>query len=222
MSRSKWQALLALANSGNSEAEWQVADLYGDGCMDHKRNILVKRSAQKSAQWMRRAAEHGNRSAQIALGVLLGNGDGLAKNVEESLLWLKKAFHAGDLSPAAHNVAITYREIGNLKMAVQWFQKAADAGDDDALVQLGIHYYWGKGVKKDPEAAIRCFRKATKGKNISGFGRDDAFFCLALGYFEGQGVKKSIQTARKLLHRANIDNDHPAAHKMLVKLTSTG
>jgi TPR repeat protein len=50
------------------------------------------------------------------LGVLLGNGNGVRKNVEEALLWLKKSFRAGD-SCAAQNIAITYRETGDLHTA---------------------------------------------------------------------------------------------------------
>jgi TPR repeat protein len=217
MSVSEWRALLARAKRGDPEAEWGVADRYGDGCKDNRGRILVRRSARKAAQWFRRAAEHGCAPAQNTLGVLLSNGDGVTKNVKEALLWLRRAFRAGDAS-VANNLAITYREIGNLRTAVRWFRKAADGGDDDALLQLGIHYYWGKGVKRNQQAAIRCFRRATKGKFISGYGRDDAFFCLGLGYFEGKGVERSLGTARKLFQRANTDNDHPAARQMLRQL----
>ncbi len=118
---------------------------------------------------------------------------------------------------AAHNIAITYREIGDLRMAVKWFQKSVDAGDADALIQLGIHYYWGKGVRKNPKAAVRYFRKASKANFISECGRADAFFLLGVAYFEGEGVKRSISNARRLLERANIDNDHPSARKLLLR-----
>jgi hypothetical protein len=217
MTVSEWQALLTRAKLGDPEAEWGVADRFGDGCEDHKGKILVKRSAQRAAAWFRRAAEHGCVPAQNTLGVLLSNGNGVRKNVPDAFTWLRRAVRAGDTC-AAHNLAITYREIGKLTMAAKWFRKVADAGDDDALVQLGIHYYWGKGVRKNPEAAIQCFRNAAKGKNISGYGKDDAFFCLGLGYFEGKGVKRSLQLARKLFERANLDNDNPAAGKMLRQL----
>jgi len=119
---------------------------------------------------------------------------------------------------AAQNIALTYRQIGDLRTAVKWFRKSADAGDGDALVQLGIHYYWGKGVRKNPRAAVGCFRAATKVKYISEVGRDDAFFLLGVASFEGKGVKPSIKNAKKMFERANIDNDNPAARKMLGQL----
>jgi TPR repeat protein len=216
-SASEWQSLLARATNGDREAEWGVADRYADGCMDKRGKLIVKRSAAKAAQWFRRAAEHGCGPAQNNLGILLSNGNGLRKNVEESLFWLRRAFRAGD-SCAAQNIAITYRENGDLKTAFKWFRKAAGAGDGDALIQLGIHYYWGKGVRRNPRAAVRCFRAAKKVKNVSGMGRDDAYFFLGIAYREGRGVRASIPNARKFFKQANIDGDHVAAERMLSKL----
>jgi TPR repeat protein len=214
---SEWQSLLARARSGDPESEWGVADRYADGCKDKRGKVIVRRSAAKAAQWFRRAAEHGSCPAQNHLGTLLGDGKGVRKNFKEALLWLRKAFRGGN-SCAAHNIAITYRESGDLKAAFKWFRRAAEAGDGDALIQLGIHYYWGKGVRRNPRAAVRCFRAATKVKNSSGMGRDDAFFFLGIAYYEGRGVQASIPKAEKSFKRANIDSDHVAADKMLSKL----
>ena len=129
-------------------------------------------------------------------------------------MWLKRAFRGG-VTLAAHNIALIYRENGDLKKAAYWFAKST--GDGDALVQLGIHYYWGKGVRKDPATAVRYFRKAMK-ENISESGRDDAFFYLGIAHMEGRGVSRSIPTARKMFKRADIDGDHPPARQLLRQL----
>lgn len=218
-SASEWRSLLARAKSGDPESEWGVADRYADGCRDSRGKIIVRRSATKEAQWLRRAAEHGSAPAQNNLGVLLSNGDGVRKNVGQALLWLTKAHASGD-SCAAQNIAMTYRENGDLRAAVRWFRKAASAGegDGDALVELGIHYYWGKGVRKDATVAVDCFRRAAKSKNICGFGRDDAFFLLGIAYCEGRGVRASNPDAKRMFKQANVDGDHPLAGKMLARL----
>jgi uncharacterized protein len=216
---SEWQSLLARANSGDPEVEWGIAERYADGCKDKRGKIVVRRSAAKAEKWFRRAAEHGSGPAQNNLGILLSNRNGVRKNVREALWWLRKAFHAGDGdSGAAQNIAITYRENCNSKAAVKWFRKAVEAGDGDALLQLGIHYYWGKGVRRNPRVAVQCFRRATLSKNISGWGRDDAFFFLGIAYHEGRGVRGSMPNARKFFKRANAVGDHPAAEKMLSQL----
>ncbi|MFZ0808700.1 MAG: tetratricopeptide repeat protein, partial [Candidatus Sulfotelmatobacter sp.] len=210
MSIGEWDALLAKAEQGHPESEWGVAERFGDGVKDRKGRILVKRSTRRAEAWLRRAAEHGCASAQCNLGVLVGDKKHADRGTREPLEWLEKAFRAGD-SCAATNIAIMLRQNGNFRKAVQWFRKSAASGDDDALIQIGIHHYWGKGVRKNPMTAVRCFRKAIRGKNICEAGRDDAFFYLGIAYLEGKGVRASVSNARKLLQRANIDNDHPAA-----------
>jgi len=217
MSVASWKSLLTRAKQGDAQAEWEVAGRYDDGCKDKAGRILVGRSKRKAAEWYRRAAEHGCAEAQNALGVLLGSGIASVRNRREALMWLRRAFRAGDNS-AANNIAITLREGGDLRRAVHWFRKTVASGDDGSLIQLGIHLYWGKGIRRNPVAAVRCFRKATKAKNICEADRDDAFFYLGIAYLEGNGVKASVTTARKLLQRANVDNDHPAAFRVLQEI----
>jgi len=215
---SEWKDLLVRAKRGDPAAEWEVADRFSDGCRDEHGKVVVRRSPSKAAEWFRRSAEHGNTDAYLNLGNILGDGDGVEKNVPEALLWLRRAFRAGNTGTAANNIAITYRENGNFKLAVRWFRRCVASGDDGALIDLGIHYYWGKGVRKNSKSAVRCFRKATKGKNISEAERDNAFFYLGVAYLEGKGVKRSIPTAWKSFVRANADDDHPAALNMLQQL----
>jgi len=193
MSIAKWRTLVARAKHGDAQAEWEVAECYQDGCKDKAGKILVRRSARKAIEYLRRAAEHGCAPAQCTLGVLLGDMERAGRNPREALVWLKRAFHAG-VSCAASNIAITHRQAGNFRKAVHWFRTSVASGDDDALIQLGIHYYWGKGVRKNSTAAVRYFRKATRGKNICEAGRDDAFFYLGIAYLEGKGVRASILT----------------------------
>jgi TPR repeat protein len=215
MSPGEWRSLLAKAKEGDSEAEFEVATRYEDGGKDRRGRILVRISNRKAAEWYRRSAEHGNLLAKSTLGVILGGNYGVEKNVREALLWLKRAFRGGDTNCAPITIAITYRENGHLRQAVSWFRKTAASGDDAVLIQFGIHSYWGKGVRTDHAAAVRYFRRAIRGKNMSECDRDDANFYLAIAYLEGKGVKKSLSIARKYLERANRDNDHLAAQRLL-------
>jgi TPR repeat protein len=218
MTSVEWKDLLAKAKRGNAEAEWGVAERYSDGCKDQTGRVLVRISSRKAAEWYRRSAEHGCGGAQNTLGVILGGNYGVEKNVREALLWLKRAFRGGDAGCAPNNIAITYRENGHLRQAIRWFRKVDPSHDDGVLIQLGVHHYWGKGVRIDHKAAIHCFRKAVRGKNISECDRDDANFYLGIAYLEGNGVPKSLRTARKHFERANRDNDHLAAQRILKQL----
>jgi uncharacterized protein len=210
----EWKALLSRAEQGDAEAECNVAALYEDGCKTQSGKILVMRSSRKALQWYRRAAAHGDTAAQNNLGVILSSAKASREDRREALMWLKKAARAGDAC-AVSNTAIMYRESGDLRRAVYWFMKHAALGDDGARIQLGIHYYWGRGIRASHSSAVSCWRKATRGKNLSEADRDDAFFYLGIAYLEGKGVRPSLQTARKWFQRANVDNDHPAALRLL-------
>jgi uncharacterized protein len=217
MTGAAWKRLLRRAELADAEAQWEVAERHFDGCTDRSGKILVNRSPRKGREWLQRAADGGCAAAQNTLGVLLGNGDGFDKDPHKALIWLKRAFRGAD-SCAPNNVAITYREVGNFRRSVTWFRRSVSLGDDSARIQLGIHYYWGIGIQQNTAAAIRCFRQATKARNLSEADRDDAFFYLGIAYLEGKGVKASVQIARRLLKRANVDNDHPAAQRVLSAL----
>ena len=218
MSAGEWKNLLAKAKGGDAEGELRVAELYSDGCKDMRGRVLVRVSNRKAAEWYRRSAEHGCGSAQNTLGIILAGNYCVEKNVPEALLWLKRAFRGGDTESAANNIAVTYWENGKLREAIRWFRKIDAKYYDCVFIQLGIHVYWGKGVRTDHQAAVRYFRKAIRGKNMSECDRDDANFYLGIAYLEGKGVRKSLRMAQKHLERANRENDHLAAQRLLKQL----
>jgi TPR repeat protein len=217
MTVAEWNHLLSRAKQGDAEAQWEVADRYFEGCKDESGRTLVNQSSRRGREWLQRAAEGGVAAAQNNIGVLVGDGEGFDKAPRKALVWLKRAFRGGN-SSAPNNIAITYREVGDFKRAVFWFRKSVFLGDDGARIQLGIHYYWGIGVRRNTAAAIAQFRRAIRGKNLCEADREDAFFYLGLAYLEGKGVKASVQTARRFLKRANVGRDHLAASRVLSAL----
>jgi TPR repeat protein len=212
------KALLARAEDGDAEAEYELACYFTHGCKDLSGKTIVNRSVRFAAELTRRAALRGLPSAQLALSTLLDHGRGIGRDPVQAILWLKKAARAGNGS-AANNIAIMYREDGNARQAAQWFRMAVESGDDDALIQLGVHQYWGIGVRADHNAAVASFQKATKARHITEAGRDDAFFYLGVAHLQGKGIRQSPTSALKMLERANRDNDHPAAARLLKLLS---
>jgi uncharacterized protein len=214
-SPAEWNTLLAKAKAGDTEAQCEVAALYGDGCKDRRGRHIVRPSKRKAFLWYRRAAELGDASAQLAVGNFISGGQGGArKNLQEGVHWYRRAIR-GESTCAARNIAITYRLNGQNRLAVKWFRNGAAQKNDDDWIQLGIHSFWGIGTRRDASAAIRMFRRAAKGKNLSESDRDDANFYLAIAYLEGNGVKRSFARAIEHLECANRDGDHLAAQRLL-------
>jgi hypothetical protein len=214
LSRTQWRTLLEKAEGGDADAGATVAAYYKHGCKDRYGKVLVRRSEGNSAHWLRRSAELGSAIAQVGLGVMLSAPDADAANRLEARAWLVRAYRQADAT-AAYDLAVMHREDGNYRGAVLWFRNSVALDDESAHLQLGIHYYWGIGVRKNHNEAVRAFRKTVQARFIAEVERDDAFFYLAIAHLEGNGVRQSLRTATKLLKRANIDNDHPAARLLL-------
>jgi TPR repeat protein len=71
-----------------------------------------------------------------------------------------------DNSAAELKTGDTYYQSQNYAQAMQWYQKAADLGNADAMCDIGILYQNGLGVEQNYATALAWFRKAVdKGSN---------------------------------------------------------
>ena len=123
-------------------------------------------------------------------------------------------------------------ELSDYTEKAEWFQKAADAGNDYGMWNLGKFYRDGTGVEKDIDKAIELLTKAAnlgckgaitdiawiyrygKGVKINGEeavkwyrvgvekGYDDYLLELAQIYLDGTIVEKNIETAIHYYKRA--------------------
>ncbi len=106
------------------------------------------------------AAIHGHLRAQVKLGELYKAGEIGAS-----------AATSGHRSHAPH-----------LQRAFEWFNKAAEQGDTDAIFELGQMHAQGLGKKQDFEQAAECYREAASR------GHAKAAFNLGFLCAHGQGV----------------------------------
>jgi len=139
----------------------------------------------------REAAEQGDASAQLILGLLYYEGKGVPQDYAQAALWIRKAALQGNAEAQA-----TLGGVYELGKGVQeddaeaaaWYRKAAEQGNAGrvpiSVVQnhLGRLYATGKGVPQDDGEAARWFRMAAE--------RGDASAQLSLGavYLYGVGV----------------------------------
>ena len=74
--------------------------------------------------------------------------------------------------------------------AVQWFKKAAEAGNTDAMCQLGLAYFTGEyGLICDNQQSLMWYQKAAEAGSISGM--------LGLAFFKRDESKASAQNEAK-------------------------
>ena len=85
-------------------------------------------------QWYRRAAEQGNADAQVNLGLMYANGQGVRQDYTQAVQWCRRAAEQGHAG-AQFNLGVMYAEgrgvRQDLALAQEWFGKACQNGDQD-------------------------------------------------------------------------------------------
>ncbi len=151
-------------------------------------------------------AERGDAVAQRDLGMMYENGDGVAKDDTQAVVWHRKAAEQGD-AKAQVNLGVHYAYGEGVPedavQAVAWFRKASEQGDARAQRALGAMYRIGKGVDKDAAQAVEWMRKAAEQGDVK------AQLFLGNAYRDGEGILKNAALAaewyRKAADQGNAD-----------------
>jgi len=82
------------------------------------------------------AAEHGDDSAMDRVASMYEASEGVEYDFDKAIYWYRKAVKAGSIT-SLYNLGVSFRSKGNVSEAKHWFEKALDAGDRDAALDLG-------------------------------------------------------------------------------------
>ncbi|KAJ6249534.1 sel1l adaptor subunit of erad e3 ubiquitin ligase [Anaeramoeba flamelloides] len=145
------------------------------------------------------ANELNDPEAQLLLGVLYKNGNGVRKDTS---IAFEKFFLSAEQGNgiAKRKLALCYLKDNsrkNLKKSFEWTKLSADKNNPGSLNNLGIRYLNGVEVEKNLEKAIDYFRQAIKLKN------SNAYNSLGICYLNGDGVLKDNQIAHKLFLKSH-------------------
>jgi len=126
------------------------------------RAYAANRQMPEAMSAYRKAADKGNTSAMVDLGVLLGTGSGVAKDEAQARKLFERAAEAGNPRAVA-NLAALSNGGGSPPDPVKardLLAKAAEENSAEAQFQLGMMYAEGSGGPKDDVAARALFEKA--------------------------------------------------------------
>jgi hypothetical protein len=183
-----WNALfqekLEEANSGDSDAQYDVGTMYQNG-----RGVGADRN--KAVEWYQKAAGQGNPKAASRLKLMESNAARFDKT----------------LSAAESGNRDSQYEIGNMYMtgigadidygkAISFFEKSASQGHSKAAYKLGLIYYEGAGVSANKKTAFKWFSSAAESNYPA------AQYYLGKLYSEGQGTKRNNKLALEWLSKA--------------------
>lgn len=94
---------------------------------------------KKAFEIFQRAAADGDTSSMIRLASMYTCGEGVQCDYDKAVEWELTAVQNGDVS-ALFNLGVTYRIKGDIRQSKSWFEKALQAGDPSAAMELAELY----------------------------------------------------------------------------------
>jgi uncharacterized protein len=154
--------------------------------------------------WIRFAAEHGFRAAQLVLGQMHLEGSGVARDPRVAYGWFTKAAAIGSLE--ARNMVGRCHELGwgvpvDQAEALRHYRQAAAGGLAWGLYNLGCLRLYGTGVRRDHAEAFACFAAAASQGHAKSIG------LLGRCHEEGWGIAVNRQEAARLYEKAAQGGD---------------
>lgn len=138
------------------------------------------------------AANMGNVNGMFGLARCFYYGWGIAQNDDQAIIWFRKAIENGDDRSYVY-LGLIYNSQNKIQLAIDMFQKSADAGYYWGMEQLGRVLYF---EKEDYINAKKWLEKACEG--------DRAYAKFLIGYMYecGDGVLQNTQTANQYYREA--------------------
>jgi TPR repeat protein len=186
-----------IASAGSRRALYQLGRAYA-----------ASRQMPEAISAYRKAADKGSTSAMVELGVLLGTGNGVAKDEAQARKLFERAAEAGN-PRGVTNLAALSKYGGAPSDPVKaraLLSKAAETNSAEAQYQLGLMTADGVGGPKDDAAARTLFEKAAEQGHPGALERMGAFAQ------SGRGGPKDSSAAKAYYEKAAaLGNDDAKA-----------
>jgi len=123
--------------------------------------------------------------------------------------WRHIVRHPDDLTGYANPKLAPFGPVNILvtpdnNVALEWFRKAADQGNPDAMAYLGWMYFEGHGIKQNDTEGVRWMRRSAEG------GARRGMALLAQALLAGRGVARDEKAGETWARRAAIAGDRRA------------
>lgn len=140
-------------------------------------------------------AKAGDGAAQFDLSLIYRSGEVVDKDLAEADYWLQKSAES-NFPVAQVDWAKWFFRRQEYRESMEWFRKAAQAGNADAQHWMAYLYHHGIGVEIDFAASMQWDTKAAAN------GLSDAMAGMGYMYEYGEGVTRDYAEAMKWYKRA--------------------
>jgi TPR repeat protein len=156
------------------------------------RGSRLPRDFSDSVRALRTAAEAGDPTAEFLLGHAYESGLGVTKDVTETARWYGRAVVPQPPTTPGTAAATPM----NFAQAFELYRRAAEAGNGQAELYMGLEYDMGTDVPRNVEKAATWYRKAAAQGSASAENN------LGVLYHEGDGLPKDGMEAVNWFSRA--------------------
>jgi TPR repeat protein len=185
----KW--FLKAAKQGHTDAMVALGELglTNSGGLSHS----------DAVNWLTKAADRGRTDAMRALADTYLHGKGTPPDREKAREWLIKAANFGD--------AFAERSLGDLHfetnapLALEWYEKAASHGDNDAAYIAAIMYAENFDIRPNAKRAAELLAQAAN----AGIAPAQADYGLLV--YQGNGVERSAEQAAQWFQKSAKGGD---------------
>jgi len=156
-------------------------------------------------------AEDGDAESQFHLGALYANGRGVSFDLDEATQWLTKAADQNEFSAMTLLGWITLQqEDGESGIkAMEWYQKAAEAGDVDAQCSIAdLHISGTAGIEPNAKAMLYWYEQAANHHHPK------AQYQLGKILAEGKFLTPNDEAAFRWLSMAIMNGSEPAQKEL--------
>ena len=180
------EALTKKAESGDRQAQYDLAMVYDSGKDEIPRNVKL------GAEWFLKAAQQGHTEAQFAIGQCYFYGRGVPRDKVLGVEWYHQAalkdhrqatYALGECYSFGEGVDRHHAE------SLKWFSKSAAQGVQEAQFQIARILEKGDPTVRNPLQALEEYKKSANGGNAH------AEYLVGTYYEEGKGVPQDLSRA---------------------------
>lgn len=173
--------------------------------------LLKQKRADEGMMWLKKAADHGEVSANYYIGQAYYLGKGVEENNTLAIEYLQKALNASDGGMGSHNLLgeIYYQGFGvepDYAKAFGLLSWAYERGSTWGVNYLGRCCFYGRGTQQDYVRARQMLEQ------IDGTPKAEELYMLGYIYGNGLGVEADIPKAVAYLQKAG--NFGPAVEEL--------
>ena len=186
------------AKEGNPYAEWNYGNYYSDP-------EISSYDLEKAFYWFSKAAEKDMAVPLNNVGYSYIYGREVKKDVKKGIELMSKGAELGSKS-AQENLAYLYAGYDdimplNYKEAFKWMEVLAKKGSLYAKYDIGVCYFYGRGVPEDKSKAVEIWKSILEEivETENYFAKHRVFPSLYECYINGWGVAKDEEKANELL-----------------------